>query len=127
MSQENVEIVRRYYEAARHGLEAYWMNPRSAVAAMNTDDLAPEQREVLSYMDPDVEWRNAFCATFRGNLDFANGVDQLLEAARSYWIRVQEVTDLGGDHVLAVVDAAMKGRDSDIEVYQTVFSTVTPE
>ena len=58
-------------------------------------------------------------------LDFANGVDQLLEATNDFRIEVQEVTDLGSDHVLAVLRSAMKGKDSEIEVSQTVFSLMT--
>jgi ketosteroid isomerase-like protein len=125
MSQENVEIVRRYFDAVKRGLDAHWDNPRSAAAAMSADDLAPEQREVLGFTHVDVEWRTAFGLTYKGQLDFAKGVDQLLEATNDFWIEVQEVTDLGGDRVLAVVRSAMTGKDSDIEVSQTVFSLMT--
>jgi len=126
MSQENVEIVRRYFEAVKRGLDVHWENPRSVAAAMSTDDLTPAQREVLGFTHVDVEWRNAFGLIFKGQLDFAKGVDQLLEATNDFWIvDVQEVTDLGSDRVLAVVKSAMKGKDSEIEVSQTVFSLMT--
>jgi ketosteroid isomerase-like protein len=125
MSQENVEIVRRYFDAVKRGLDAHWDNPRSAAAAMSADELTPEQREVLGFTHVDVEWRNAFGLIFKGQLDFAKGVDQLLEATNDFWIDVQEVTDLGGDRVIAVVRSAMKGKDSQIEVSQTVFSLMT--
>ena len=126
MSQENVEIVRRYFEAVKRGLDVHWENPRSVAAAMSTDDLTPAQREVLGFTQVDVEWRNAFGLIFKGQLDFAKGVDQLLEATNDFWIvDVQEVTDLGSDRVLAVVKSAMKGKDSEIEVSQTVFSLMT--
>ncbi len=125
MSQENVEIVRRYFDAVKRALDAHWDNPRSAAAAMSADDLNPAQREVVGFTHVDVEWRNAFGLIFKGQLDFANGVDQLLEATNDFWIEVQEVTDLGGDRVLAVVQSAMKGKDSEIEVSQTVFSLMT--
>ncbi|MDX6674096.1 MAG: hypothetical protein QOH11_1514 [Solirubrobacteraceae bacterium] len=125
MSQENVEIVRRYFDAVKRGLDAYWDNPRSVADAMSTDDLTPAQREVLGFTDVDVEWRNAFGLIFKGQLDFAKGVDQLLEATNDFWIEVQEVTDLQDERVLAVVESAMKGKDSEIEVSQTVFSLMT--
>jgi ketosteroid isomerase-like protein len=125
MSQENVEIVRRYFDAVKRGLDAYWDNPRSVAAAMSTDDLTPAQREVLRFTDVEVEWRNAFGLIFKGQLDFAKGVDQLLEATNDFWIEVQEVTDLEDERVLAVVKSAMKGKDSEIEVSQTVFSLMT--
>jgi ketosteroid isomerase-like protein len=125
MSQENVEIVRRYFDAVKRGLDGYWDKPRSIATAMSADDLAPAQREALGFTHVDVEWRNAFGLVFKGQLDFANGVDQLLEAATDFWIEVEEVTDLHGDCVLAVVRSAMKGKDSEIEVSQTVFSVMT--
>ena len=34
MSQENVEIVRRYVEALETAIAAYWSDPRPGVAAM---------------------------------------------------------------------------------------------
>jgi ketosteroid isomerase-like protein len=123
---DNVEIVRRYFDAVKRSLDAHWDNPRSVAAAMSTDDLTPAQREVLGFTHVDVEWRNAFGLIFKGQLDFAKGVDQLLEATNDFWIvEVQEVTDLGSDHVLAVVQSAMTGKDSEIEVSQTVFSLMT--
>jgi ketosteroid isomerase-like protein len=126
MSRENTEIVRRYFDAVKRSLDAHWANPRSVAAAMSTDDLTPAQREVLAFTDVDVEWRNAFGLRFSGQLGFAKGVDQLLEATTDFWIvEVPEVTDLGGDRVLAVVKSAMKGKDSEIEVSQTVFSLMT--
>jgi ketosteroid isomerase-like protein len=125
MSQENVEIVRRYFDAVKRGLDAHWDNPRSVAAAMSTDELPPAQREVLGFTHVDVEWRNAFGLNFKGQLDFAKGGDQLLEATNDFWIEVQEVTDLEGERVLALVKSAMKGKDSEIEVSQTVFSLMT--
>jgi ketosteroid isomerase-like protein len=125
MSQANVEVVRQYYEAVREGLADYWARPRSAAEAMASSDLSPQAREVLRYLHPDVQWTNAFGATFRGHLGCAEGFDQLLEAAQSYQIAVHEVTDLGGDHVLTVVGAAMTGTSSGIDVSESVFSTIT--
>jgi ketosteroid isomerase-like protein len=125
MSQENVEVVRRYFDAVKRGLDAYWENPRSAAAAMRVDDLTPVQREVLAFTHTDVEWRNAFGLVYKGQVGLANGVDQLLEAADDYRITVEEVTDLRDDYVLAVIQAAMKGKGSEIEVSETVFSLMT--
>jgi len=39
MSQENVEIVRRCYDAGRRSLEAYWENPRSGAAALEAGEV----------------------------------------------------------------------------------------
>jgi ketosteroid isomerase-like protein len=125
MSKENVEIVRRYFEAVSRGLDAHWQNPRSTAAAMQADDLPAAQREALGFTHPDIVWKTVFGLVYKGQLDFANGVDQLLETTNDFWIEVQEVTDIRSDLVLAVVRSAMKGKDSDIEVNQTVFSLMT--
>jgi len=48
MSQENVEIVRRFIDATQRFFEAYWDNPRSIAEAVEADDLWPEYREALT-------------------------------------------------------------------------------
>ena len=55
MSQENVEIVRRFFEAGQRSLEAYWKNPRSGAAALEAGDMDLEQEEVLAFLHPEVE------------------------------------------------------------------------
>jgi ketosteroid isomerase-like protein len=127
MSQENVEIVRRYFEAVAQSLETYWVNPRSVTAAMNeAGDLPPEAREVFALMDPEVEWTTVFAGvSFRGHADFARGLDWLLEAAEDFRVTLGEVADLGADQVLAVLDRTFKGKDSEIRITGRLFSLVT--
>ena len=68
MSQENVEIVRRYVGALEKAIAAYWSDPRPGVAAMEKGELRPENREVFRYLDPEVEWNTAFAGvSFRGH------------------------------------------------------------
>jgi ketosteroid isomerase-like protein len=55
----------------------------------------------------------------------ARGFDQLVDAAQDYGIEVQEVSDLGGNQVLAVVEAGMRGRSTDIDVKAGIFIVVT--
>ena len=64
MSQENVEIVRRFYEAGQRSFDAYWKNPRSGVAALAAGDLDPETEAVLAFLHPEVEY-NAVPAGWR--------------------------------------------------------------
>jgi ketosteroid isomerase-like protein len=126
MSQENVEIVRRYYEATAKAFEAYWENPRSAEDALNAGDLGPEGAEMARYVHPNIEWKTALTGiTYRGYPGLAKGWDQLVDAAQEYRIGLQEVSELDVDIVLAVVEAAMKGKASDIEVQAVVFCLVT--
>ena len=90
MSQENVEIVRRYVEALEKAIAAYWSDPRPAAAAMEKGELRPENREVFRYLDPEVEWNTAFArVSFRGHLGVAQGWDWLSEAAEHYSVTLQ--------------------------------------
>jgi ketosteroid isomerase-like protein len=126
MSQENVEIVRRYVEALEKAIAAYWSDPRPAAAAMEKGELRPEDREVLRYLDPDVEWNTAFAGvSFRGHLGIAQGWDWLAEAAERYTVSLKDVTTLPDDRVLGVVDGTLKAKDSGIEITAQVFSIAT--
>jgi hypothetical protein len=74
MSEENVAIVRRFYEASQRSLDAYWRNRRSGLTAPEAGDLDPELEAVLSFLDPEVEY-NAVPAvlwggTARGHLGY---------------------------------------------------------
>ena len=44
MSEENVEIVRRFNEAGQRSIDAYWENPKSRAAALEAGDLDPETK-----------------------------------------------------------------------------------
>ena len=126
MSQENVEIVRRYVEALEKAIAAYWSDPRSGAGAMEQGELRPENREVFRYLDPDVEWNTAFAGvSFRGHLGVAQGWDWLSEAAEHYTLTLNAVTALPDDRVLAVTDCTLKAKDSGIEITAQVFSIAT--
>jgi ketosteroid isomerase-like protein len=120
MSRENVEVVRRLYDAAERTFEAYWKDPRSLVAALQEGDLYPEAREVLSYLDPEVEWNPVFSAliggTRRGHLEFLRGWDEWLAATEDYRISLHELADFGDDRVFAVLNLAYKAKSTGIHV-----------
>jgi ketosteroid isomerase-like protein len=104
MSEENVEVVRRFIDAMQHSFEAYWKNPRSIAEALQTDTLWPEYREALSFLDPEFEWKTVFLGeTHRGYLDTAKVWDDYLRWAADYRIDLHEAEDLGGDQVYAVI------------------------
>jgi ketosteroid isomerase-like protein len=126
MSQENVEIVRRYFDAVDQALQAYWKDPRGAEDAVKGGELGPEGVEMTRHLHPNCEWKTLMAGiTYRGFVGMASGFDQLVDAAQAYAIKLIEVDDLGGDNVLAVVEGAMKGKASDAEVKATVFAVVT--
>jgi len=71
MSQQNVEVVQRFFNAVERLLNT-WQPQGSLLDAMKRGDLPPEARETLSYMNPDVEWSPAFSSeTYRGPLEIA--------------------------------------------------------
>jgi ketosteroid isomerase-like protein len=119
MSEENMEVARRFSEAFERSSRAYWKNPRSLVDALEAGDLDPEGTHLLSYLHPQVEWKTAFSLegeTHRGHLDFLKVCDEFLDATEDYSVTVREVTDLGTDRVLVVSDLAFKGKGTGIEV-----------
>ena len=106
MSEENVVVVRRYYEAAERTFAAYWEDPRSAVEAVKSGEIGPEAAEGLRYLHPNAEWKTALTGvTFRGYNGMAEGFDQLVDAAGTYRVELQEVTDLGGTVLEVPLDA----------------------
>ncbi len=128
MSQENVELVRRYFEAVERLSAAYWQGPRSLADSLRAGEVWPEFADVMRYLHPNIEWKSALIGiTARGYESTAHGVDQFLDAAQDYRVNVPEVTDLGDSQVLAVVRLAMKGKASAIDVNATIFSIVTVE
>jgi uncharacterized protein len=102
MSQENVEVVRRLYEA---------------VARRDTTT-------VLSLYDPDVEWDGsgtrwaevmAGTAQWRGHEELRRFFHLYYEMWESFEDNVQELID-AGDQVISVVTSRGRGRASGIDV-----------
>ena len=128
MSLENVELVRRHSEAVERAFAAYWQGPRSVADSLRAGEVRPEIADAMRYWHPNIEWKSALIGiTARGYEGMAHGVDQFLDAAQDYRVKVLEVTDLGDSQVLAVLQLAMKGKASDIAVNATIFSIVTVE
>jgi ketosteroid isomerase-like protein len=125
MSQENVEIVTRYFIAATRRLAAYWKNPRSIAETLRTEDLDADSEELLSHLHPDVRWTNALGIVFEGQAECARGVDELLQASQAYTVTLREVADLGGDHVLAKVAVWMRGESSGAPGRGSIFTLLT--
>jgi ketosteroid isomerase-like protein len=103
MSQENVEIVRRLYEA---------------VARRDTGT-------VLSLYDPDVEWdgsRSRWAEVMPAEAQYGRGHEELRSFFRLYYEmwesfedNVQELID-AGEQVISVVTSRGRGRTSGVEV-----------
>ena len=97
MSQENVEIIRRAYDALERG---------------DLDLLASE------FYDPQIEWQTSRedpdAATHRGREAVRRYYDQWLDSFEGLHADVEEYID-AGDSVIVFVLMRTKGRDSGIE------------
>jgi ketosteroid isomerase-like protein len=99
MSRENMELVRRVYDAATR---------RDSTA-------------VLALYDPDVELDNTRLqvvsgGVYHGHAGLRAFFQQWNEAWESIDYDVEELIDAGDDHVVSVVSRHGRGRSSGIEV-----------
>jgi ketosteroid isomerase-like protein len=109
MSQENVEILRRAYDAFNRG---------------DLDMLASE------FYDPQVEWQTSRedpdAATHRGREAVRRYFDQWLESFEGLHADVEEYIDAGDDRVFTWVRWTGRGRESgiDTEWWLAIVSTL---
>jgi len=97
MSQENLEIVRRGYEAFNRG-------DVDAVLDLCAPDV--EWADISAPDTPLVTGKDAVRAYFEG----------MLQVWASPWREAEEIIDLGGDRVLVMCHIMARGRGSGIEV-----------
>jgi ketosteroid isomerase-like protein len=129
MSEENVEVVRRFEEAGQRSLDAYWKNPRSGVAALEAGDLEPEAKAFLALLHPEVEY-NALPAaleggTARGHVGWLQSWDAYLGASEAFSYTVNEVADLGGDEVFVASEITVKWKGSGMTLTEPRFFVIT--
>ena len=129
MSQENVEIVRRFYEAGQRSIEAYWENPRSGAAALEAGDLDPETEAVLAFLHTEVEYNAVPAAleggTAYGHLGWLRSWDAFLSENEDWSFTVNEVADLGGDEVFVASEMTAMWRGSGMTLTEPRFMVLT--
>jgi ketosteroid isomerase-like protein len=125
VSQKNVDVVSRFFGNVVRNVNVYWEEPRSYAAELEKGESDPVAREVLDQMHPDIRWEDVIGQVREGKLAYAKGVDELLQALESYSLTLDEVTDLGRDHVLALVQVGMKGRSSGVPASMSLFCLLT--
>src|SRR4051794_28088896 len=125
MSQENVEIVQRFFEASDRATEAYWRNPRSIADSMKAGDLDPEAEELWALVHPEAVWNTGPFGIYRGRLEIAAAWDDIYDIADDYRTSLRELVDCGGDRVFVCVDRTIKAKGSGIHTTIPIFAVVT--
>ena len=118
MSEENVELVRRYYEVFSAWLRAYWTNPGPLTET-------PGSEEILKHLDPEVEWDWLLSPkVFRGLAQVLQAVADWIQTMDDWRVEAQELIDGQGDRVLAIVRVIARGKGSGIRVDQLSFTVI---
>jgi ketosteroid isomerase-like protein len=124
MSEDNVEIVRRFFDALARSVEAW--EGGSFADAVKTGDIPPVSAEVFGYLSPEFEWRPIFSSeTYRGFTDVARGWDELIEASADYGLELLDATSLDAERVFVTFGPRLEGRSSHIHVNAEVFAVVS--
>ena len=124
MSEENVEIVRRFFDATERSMSSYWRDPRSITEAYEADDLTTEGEEALSFFDPGIVWKAGGFGTFQGIKEMLSTWDDIFEIADGYRTSVRELREGEGDLVYGAVDRAIIAKGSGIEATVPVFVAI---
>ena len=99
MSEENVEIVRRFFDATERAMSSYWRDPRSITGAYKADDLTAEAEEALSFFDSGIVWKAGGFGTFQGIEEMLSAWEDIFEIADGYRTSVRELREGAGDLV----------------------------
>jgi ketosteroid isomerase-like protein len=100
MSQENVELVARFYEPATSKAELLSAMPRT-----------------MGFCHPQVEWTSREDGlTYRGREGVREALERWLESFEEYRYEVERIIDCGGDDVLVVGLEVGKGAMSGADV-----------
>ncbi len=102
MSQENMDVVRRIYDAYARG----------------------DFEEPFSYFDPDVEWRepphSPGAQVYRGPDGARRSMRNWFGAWEDYRLDLEHLVD-AGDAVLAVTRQTVRGKSSGVVIEQRLF------
>jgi ketosteroid isomerase-like protein len=121
MTSQNVQIVRDYFDHLDQLLAKYWADPVPISEYPLVD-------EAFSAVSPEAEWKPPFMReAVRGRDAWLELVTAWLEAADDWRISIEDVSDLGGGHVLCVSQNSIRGKDSGAPVHQRIFTVVTVE
>jgi ketosteroid isomerase-like protein len=120
MSDENVAVVRGYFDALNRWLASYWADPSQPL------ERAAGLDEVTARLDPEAEWDWLFSSEiFRGPKRMMVAVSDWLESVSDWQLEIEELIAGRGDRVLSVARVLARGRGSGAPIDQPVFTAVT--
>ena len=120
MPQDNLEVVRAFYETVNRWLDAHWADPEQAVEEI------PEFEEVMDRMTPDAEWDWLFSPdVFRGRPGLVRAVADYLETVSEWQIEVGGLDEGPQGLVVANLEVVVRGKGSGTPVRQPVSCLVT--
>ncbi len=120
MSEENVELVRGFYESLDRWLASYWSDPVVPI------EQSPELEEMFDHLDAEAEWDWLFSPeTFRGREQLLQALADYLETVGDWRVEMEELIDGTGDRVLAMARVVARGKGSGAPVLQPIFSAFT--
>jgi ketosteroid isomerase-like protein len=117
MSQENVELVERYWESLDRALERHWTRADAPLSrSLRLEGL-------FDLVQPDAEWISTFGSeTFRGGEQLLRAADDWVEAGNEWRVQAEELIPAGDDRVLSVVRVSIRGRGSGVPVEQWFYT-----
>lgn len=119
MLAENVDVVRRHYEALDEALAAYWEQPEPVERSASLGG-------VLDQLDPEAEWYWLFSPeVFRGREQLLEAAADWMETVEGWRIEVDELINASNDQVFAAIRARAHGRGSGAPAAQMIYSAVT--
>ena len=120
MSEENVEVVRRFYAALNKWLGSIGSEPEQQL------EQSPELEEVFDHLDPEAEWDWPLTPeTFRGRDRLLQAVADWLQTVTDWHVEPEELIDGSRNRVLVTVRVTAQGKGSGAPAIQSVFSVTT--
>jgi ketosteroid isomerase-like protein len=119
VSQENVELVRAFYETFSEWMAAYFADPRPLEESAKVE-------QMLDYFAPEAEWRWLFSSQApRGHHELLRAAADWIETVDYWRIEVDELIDAGDDRVLASVRVLARGKGGGVPVEEKLCSVFT--
>jgi len=117
---ENVEVVRDYFEVFNRCFASYGSHPERPL------EETPGLEDVFDRLDVEAEWDWPLGPeTFRGREQLLQAAADWLETVNDWQIEIEDLIEGSRDRVLLVGRVVARGKGSGAPVRQPLFSAVT--